>query len=137
MSIYRRPGWTYGSNVQQFPAQGSAATPASSPPSGPSAGTQEWSDQRKARPVEHILPATARWLRLLPPDVYPGALVAQYPRIVNLIAMQWNDREACPAFFNTLLVDKRGGRKGFSDAVKGDLLKLFDYWYDERPMAER
>jgi hypothetical protein len=69
----------------------------------------------------------------LPPDVFPGALATHFPRIVNLIAMQWNDHRGCPAYFNELLVDRRGGRQGFPAAVKRDLLKLLDHWYGAEP----
>jgi hypothetical protein len=47
--------------------------------------------------------------------------------------MQWNDRIACPAYFDELLVDRRGGRQGFPPAVRRDLLKLRDYWYGGEP----
>jgi hypothetical protein len=129
MSIYRRPGWVYGHNVD--PARGNAAAPVNAPSRGSSASSQDWSKRRRARPVEHLLPSTENWMDLLPPAVFPGALASQYPRIVNLIALLWNDRKGCREYFDELLVDRRGGRQEFPDAVKRDLLKLLDYWYGE------
>lgn len=75
----------------------------------------------------------------LPPAVFPGALASQYPRIVNLIAMAWNDTQECQACFAELLVDRRGGRQGFPGAVTRDLQNLLDYWYgfDAGPASAR
>jgi hypothetical protein len=120
MSIYRRPGWMDRNDIHQIPARGRVPAPESRPSSGASATSQDWSTHRRVRPAEHLLPFSEKWMDLLPPDVFPGALATHYPRIVNLIAMQWNDRSACPAYFDELLEDRRGGRQGFP-AVRLDL----------------
>jgi len=102
--------------------------PVNWPSSYPSAGSHDWSKYRRARPVEYLLQSSENWMDVLPPEVFPGALATHYPRILNLIALQWNDRLGCPAYFDELLVDRRGGRQGFPAAVKRDLQKLRDYW---------
>jgi hypothetical protein len=94
-----------------------------------SAGSQDWSKHRKAKPARRLLPASEKWLDALPIDVFPAALAAQYPRIVNYIAVQWNDLRWCPAYFEELLVDRRGGRQGFPADVTRDLHKLHDFWH--------
>jgi hypothetical protein len=68
-------------------------------------------------------------LASLPRTAYPFALASKYPRIVNLLALHWEDRLACPEYFEELLVDRRGGRQGFPTDVLLDLRNLREYWY--------
>jgi hypothetical protein len=102
-----------------------------------SAGSHDWSQHRKAQPVESLLPSSEDWIDLLPPEVFPGALATHYPRIVNIIAMLWDDRAGCSAYFDELFVDRRGGRQGFPKAVKRDLSKLRHHWYFGRWRLDR
>jgi len=133
MSIYRRRSWNDVEDINQPRARGETAAPAKAPSSDSSAGSHDWSKQRRAVPMERLLPASEKWLQLLPPDVFPAALAAQYPRLVNLIAVHWNDGSTYPAFFDELLVDRRGARQGFPAAVKHDLERLRAYWYTGGP----
>jgi len=96
------------------------------------AGPHDWSQHRKPPPVDYLLPASEEWIDLLPPAAFPGALATHYPRIVNLIAILWNDHTGCFLYFDDLLIDRRGGRHGFPDVVKRDLLRLRDYWWHVR-----
>jgi hypothetical protein len=80
-------------------------------------------------PLQHLLPASRKWLELLPPEVVPRELATHFPRIVNILAAQWNNYAACQAYFADLLVDRRGGRRGFPAAVTRELEKLRDFWY--------
>ena len=90
---------------------------------------QDWSKHRKAKPARRMLPVGQKWLDALPTDIFPAALAAQYPRIVNYIAVQWNDLSWCPAYLDELLVDRRGGRQGFPADVLRDLQKLQEFWH--------
>ncbi len=83
-------------------------------------------------PLEQLLPATEKWLGHLPPDVFPRALVTHFPRIINLIALQWDNYNSCQAYFQELLVDRRPERQGFPAAVVCELEKLRDHWYSGR-----
>jgi hypothetical protein len=134
MSSYRpsRPVDPYG--VHAVPVAEQAGAPWKSPSSDGSAEPRDWSKHRRPQPVEFLLPISEQLLDELPPDVFPGALASQYARIVNLIALQWNDRESCGRYFNGLLNDQRGGRQGFPELVKRDLLRLAKYWYHSVPM---
>lgn len=124
MSIYvGRVGVMDYSDVHEPPVARSAA---------PLPSSQDWSQHRKVTPVDRLLPIGARWLGELPADIRPHALATQYPRVANLVALQWNDHCACPAYFDELLVDRRGGRQGFREAVQRDLLKLREHWYSAR-----
>ena len=83
---------------------------------------------RKANPVTSLLPTSLKWLKSLPEDVRPIALMTRYARIVNILAQQWNDPPACGAYFDALLVDRRGNRQGFPPAVQTDIRILLEYF---------
>lgn len=126
MSIYSgsRGGWKdLNDVVQAVPRpQASTAAPAN-------VDTTDWSRVRKARPAEHLLPLTEKWFDAFPTDKAPCALASQYPRICNLIAVQWHDHRGAPELFEDLLTDRRGGRAGFPPAVRRDLLAVQEYWF--------
>ncbi|MGH8727582.1 MAG: ankyrin repeat domain-containing protein [Burkholderiales bacterium] len=56
-------------------------------------------------------------------DRYPVALERQFPRILKRIAALWELPELDP-YFEELLVDKRGGRKGFPPEVVQEIFFL-------------
>ena len=94
-----------------------------------------WAGRRKAQPVEVILPATQRWLQSLPPDVHPQALAGQFPRLANLFALNWKSPNDCVEFISSLLVDKRGGRRGFPEEVLKDIHRLRVYYATLHPIV--
>jgi len=135
MSIYEgRTGRMNYDDVHDVPTASNAAVP--SPSSDSSAGSRAWLQHRKTKPIDRLLPISGRWLDRLPPDVCPRELARQYARIVNLIALQWNDSEACCAYVDELLVDRRGARQGFPAEVKRELLRLRDHWYTRERTLE-
>ena len=113
---------------------GTAPTPAAALPFAQPA--QNWAQRRKAKPVDYLLPASRRWFEGLPIEVRPMALADKYPRIVNLIAQQWNDYEACSAYFGELLAARRGHRQGFPSDVERDLRTLVAYYQRLRLVAD-
>ena len=126
MSIYRhRTGLI--EDVHETPMVRNAPVPAKS--CVLSAESRDWLRDRKANPVGHLLPVSARWLDRLPLEVCPRELARHYPRIVNLIALQWNDRNACSAYFEALSFDRRGARQGFPIEVHREILRLCEHWY--------
>jgi hypothetical protein len=128
MSIYEGPsGLMAYDDVDEVPVARPWVTAAPSIDS--SAGSRAWLRYRKARPIDRLLPISSRWLDRLPLDMHPSALATQYPRIVNLIALQWSESDACCAYFDELLVDRRGARQGFPPVVQRELLRLRDHWY--------
>ncbi|HMA31767.1 MAG TPA: hypothetical protein VKT00_08140, partial [Casimicrobiaceae bacterium] len=94
------------------------------------AGLERWQAVRKATPAAYLLPSTRKWVESLPDDVCPKVLAKRYPRIVNMIAAQWNDRGGCPELFQELLGDRRGGRAGFPPGAYRDIVALQEYWYN-------
>jgi len=126
VSIYRSKDLMYTKHVHQIQERPNVNEPGRPPTSGE---WQDWSQQRKARPADVMLPLSDKWFDELPTHVRPCALVTYYPRIANLLALQWNNRSACSAYFHGLLTDLRGGRQGFPKAVHRDLMQLRDYWF--------
>ena len=94
--------------------------------SGPQVSV-DFTRQRKASPIEYLFPGTQKWLDALPHRVQPHALCDFYPRIANLIAAMWQDTEGLRRYFDELLIDRRGGRRGFPQDVARDLRAIRDY----------
>ena len=105
------------------------------PPPGQS--VQGGARLRKATPANYLLPASIDWLRSLPREMRPTALATKFARIVNLLAQQWNDDAACYAYFDTLLADRRGNRRGFPADVRSDIRMLQEYFVASRQKAAR
>ena len=57
---------------------------------------------------------------------YPKALAEGYPRILNAIMELRHDRVELRSYFDTLLRDMRGGRKGFALDVLMNIQELKD-----------
>ena len=128
MSIYGgRRAWKDYNDVYQKTVAGESARGNSAYAAAPG---DEWLAARRAAPANYLLPSTLKWVRDLPVDVYPVTLASRYPRIVNLIAAQWNDRGGCPVIFDELLGDRRGGRSGFPPDAHRDIVCLQEYWYN-------
>jgi hypothetical protein len=67
---------------------------------------------------------TVAWVNQLAPGLYPEELLKCYPRVANRLALCWSDPVLTSRLFDSLLQDRRGGRKGFPEAVRSDLLSL-------------
>ena len=125
MSIYRRP-----KIVSEHDIAAPVAPAGDSPHDTRAAQVAESIAQmRKSSPVDIILPAGRKWLESLPGDVRPGRLAAQFPRIVNLLALDWNKQTAIGELFDELLIDRRGDRAGFPLEVLRELRALSAYRY--------
>jgi hypothetical protein len=84
----------------------------------------DFARQRRASPVAVLLPSTRKWLDALPRRVRPHSLCESYPRVANLIAATWEDTEGLRAYLDELLIDRRGGRRGFPPDVSNDVRTL-------------
>jgi hypothetical protein len=85
---------------------------------------RDWTARRKAQPHDEPLPVTFKWIARLPRRIWPTALLRHFPRIANLVAAYWDHPVAMHAYFDELLVDRRGDRQGFPSAVLTDVLRL-------------
>jgi hypothetical protein len=90
-------------------------------------GDEAYKHLRKSAPVNIALPRTLVWCESLPPRVRPVALMRQFARIANLIAAAWGDLVQFEIYMDSLLTDKRGGRKGFPGDVLAELAALDVY----------
>jgi hypothetical protein len=84
-------------------------------------------NRRRLQPLNQEVPATARWAATLPDEVRPRTLLQRLPRIANALARLWPDRVALRQYFDELLVDRRGRRRGFSPEILNELQILRDY----------
>jgi len=80
------------------------------------------------RDQDRALSSTAvAWLKTLPEGARPANLAECHPRVLNRIALCWNDPVLTARLFNELLLDKRGQRRGFARPVADDLMRLRVY----------
>lgn len=77
---------------------------------------------------EKVQDDTVRWLATLPDHVRPVELTRKYPRIANKIATLWRRVARCEEFLDDLVVDHRGGRRGFPMAIAQELTALRRYY---------
>ena len=61
-------------------------------------------------------------------EARPRELATAFPRIVNRMAELWRIPEEMNRYFEQLLTDKRGGRKGFPLGIVMELTLLKDYY---------
>ena len=64
-------------------------------------------------------------------DYYPAALEQSYERILKKIVELWNEPEI-DDYFTSLIIDSRGGRKGFEADVFSDIHRLHKFRESER-----
>ena len=113
MSIYQARRKPEAGKQPERPSSTQDAPPQDSgTPDSPPAQNMAW--LRKARPVR------------------PVVLAAQYGRIANLLAQQWNDDNACRAYFDELLKGRRGKRRGFPVNVRRELWVLREFYQRTR-----
>ena len=79
---------------------------------------------RKAEPANVVLPRTKEWADALPPQVRPNALMNRYARIANLLAASWGYPRLSDTYMESLLIDNRGGRRGFPPEILAELRAL-------------
>ncbi len=83
-----------------------------------------WRGERAPEVAEALLEYTARWIDDLPSSLRPVALARDFPRIANTLAVIWKRPARADEYFQQLLLDHRGGRKGFPPDVAMELSKL-------------
>ena len=131
MSIYRRPHANADNDVTSPVVQDAERGLEASRPA-PRTAT-EFLHLRKSNPANVVLPAGRQWMESLPAHVRPVKLSLQFPRLVNLIALEWERDAAIARLFADLLIDRRGRRSGFPTAIVRELHALRDYRYNARP----
>jgi hypothetical protein len=69
-----------------------------------------------------------RWLLSIPRRHRPRMLAQRYPHVVNKLTIMWGDRQLVEDYFADLIVDHRGGRRGFPSEVTAEILRLHGYF---------
>ncbi len=94
--------------------------------------SREWHASRRPRDeTEDALRDRAfKWLATLPVEVRPMTTGHRYPRIVNRICDLWGHCEYTRLFFQSLLFDRRKGRRGFPPEVSDELTVLQQYYFE-------
>lgn len=141
MSVYRSIQRTlandvFATAVPEKPGNRVAAPSAPDAPPDVAAAVhpQIVAQRKREQPRNVLLEHAARWAASLPDAVRPHALLRDYPRIANMIALLWLEptSDAFHRYMDTLFVDQRGRRKGFPPAVVTDLLELREHYEARR-----
>ena len=90
-------------------------------------GLSKSADKRSRTVEEPLLNVTRTWLASLPQDVRPVELARQFPRIANRLRHLWKQVARCEEYLDSLLVDRRGTRKGFPSKISEELEALREY----------
>jgi len=107
------------------PAQTGSGT-VQDPGSGP-----DWHTVRQgAGTNDGLRDRTFKWLATLPAAVRPMATGREYPRILNRMGDLWGHCEYTRLYFQSLLIDRRKGRRGFPAAVRKELEALQRYYFE-------
>jgi len=87
--------------------------------------------RRTINPADDLLhERTFKWLATLPRDSRPMATARQYPRIANRLGELWSNCEFTRLYLQSLLRDRRGGRKGLPAGIKEELVVLQQYYFE-------
>ena len=84
--------------------------------------------RRRSGGTEPLAAETVKWLAGLPSNVRPKLLPIQFARIANALARKWASVDACLAYFDDLLIDRRGNRRGFPIGIVIELAALKNYF---------
>lgn len=85
--------------------------------------------RRRPEGGDHELTKTAmEWLRSLDESMRPAELAMRFPRIANRLALLWAEPDMIRAYFDDLLIDKRGSRQGLPFEVIMEINRLQDYY---------
>jgi hypothetical protein len=95
----------------------------------PRQSTSDYPNPPKSNRLDGVLPMTHEWLAGLPPDVRPIHLIEQYPRLVNLLALAWNNTPVATTLLTDLLNGDRSSWGGFPAAVSRELWALHDCYF--------
>lgn len=80
---------------------------------------------------------TRLWMLRLPPKLRPVVLAEAFPRVANRLARDWSDNFMLEVCFEDLLIDRRGGRRGFPPAPLRELKRLHLFNMRYRPLIEQ
>ncbi|MBN8487976.1 MAG: hypothetical protein J0M20_09675 [Burkholderiales bacterium] len=87
---------------------------------------QEPTSQRRSLEISDLRLSfgAVQWIQSFDIDHRPIELALRFPRLANLLSGLWSDAPAALAVLDDLLTDHRGGRTGFPEAVRLELMVL-------------
>lgn len=91
-------------------------------------------DSYGAHPARHATPislneAALKLVEELPVDVRPAQTATRFPHILNRFAQLWQSPKLIDRYFDSLLMDQRGGRQGFPLSILTELQTLKEYYF--------
>ena len=90
---------------------------------------EDWEAKRSQTAAEPLSDATTAWIAEMPEAVQPRQLALRYARLANKLCKVWTDPLKCEPLLDDLMMDRRGGRKGFPLQVADELATLRDYYF--------
>jgi hypothetical protein len=90
----------------------------------------DWETKREsdATANQELDPLTFKWLSQLPKDRRPNALARLFPHVANKLATLWKRPLHCELYLDDLVMDLRGGRRGFPAEVATEVATLREYF---------
>jgi hypothetical protein len=85
-------------------------------------------DRLPAAATVELTAAAAKLLSSIPDEVAPTRLANAFPHIFNRITELWTQPLRLDPYFDSLLIDQRGGRQGFSLGVALEILSLKEHY---------
>lgn len=90
---------------------------------------ENWEEKRTQAPAEPLSDEANAWLADLPESVRPRQLALRYARLANRLCKVWSEPLKCERLLDDLMMDRRGGRKGFPLQVANELATLRDHYF--------
>jgi hypothetical protein len=90
---------------------------------------EDWQAKRKPTPSEPLSDDAAAWIAGLPPSVQPRQLALRHARLANRLCEAWATPARCERLLDELMIDRRGGRRGFPIFVANELAALREYYF--------
>ena len=90
---------------------------------------EDWEAKRTPTNAEPLGDEARAWMSGLPEAVQPRQLALRYARLANKLCKVWTAQAQCERLLDDLMMDRRGGRKGFPLQVANELATLRDYYF--------
>ena len=90
---------------------------------------ENWEEKRSGSTSEPLSDEASAWLAQMPESVQPRQLALRYARLANRLCKVWKEPPKCEHLLDDLMMDRRGGRKGFPLQVANELATLRDYYF--------
>jgi hypothetical protein len=90
---------------------------------------ENWEEKRTQVASEPLSDEARAWMSEMPEAVQPRQLALRYARLVNRLCIAWKEPAKCERLLDDLMMDRRGGRKGFPLQVANELATLRDYYF--------